>query len=559
MIYTDIVSGPNSGGENGKGIYLSVFGRNFGNSGLGSKVRMYINDVEVDNYRYLGPSRGRPEIQQITAQIGALGHPRPGVALPVKVTVDGAASNSDVTFTVNPGSIYFASLTGSDTRGNGTVTAPYRTVQTSGVNNNGTAGCPASSANQSVVAAGLWGLVQPGDFIVLRDGSWTDLSKDNFFLRVQNKSGSAPTGAPGTGPITIMGYPGEHALIDRSNTIGNNQRGGGISSADSARQRLGCGAWITIANLTIESGFNDGPVNTQQGVINPQGAHWRVVNNALTAISCQNNTVCKGAGVAGSGAGNYWVGNHVHDVHDKPDAFTNLENHGFYIGGDGTFEIAYNRVEFIYGGNGIQIHAPDGSVSNVDVHHNIIRDVGKHGINLADGSRNNIRIWNNLIVNTQFAGIRMGGTDLIRDLKLYNNTFYNTGMAGNSGTGAIQNEMAPVAANQVDIRNNIFVPVRRYFSSGSRNHNFATPVGPITSNLWFGGTGTNPASTFSASSVQADPKFVSRGADFHLQAGSAAIDRGSAAVSGLVTNDLDVVTSRPQGRGYDIGAYEWIR
>ena len=29
-------------------------------------MRVFINDVEVDNYRTLGPSRGRPDIQQIT-------------------------------------------------------------------------------------------------------------------------------------------------------------------------------------------------------------------------------------------------------------------------------------------------------------------------------------------------------------------------------------------------------------------------------------------------------------------------------------------------------------
>ena len=80
--YTDIVSGPNNGGENGKGIYLSIFGTDFGSAGLGSTVKVFINNVEVDNYRYLGASKGRPDIQQITVQVGALGNPTPGTALP---------------------------------------------------------------------------------------------------------------------------------------------------------------------------------------------------------------------------------------------------------------------------------------------------------------------------------------------------------------------------------------------------------------------------------------------------------------------------------------------
>src|SRR6185312_13424757 len=101
-----------------------------------------------------------------------------------------------------------------------------------------------------------------------------------------------------------------------------------FSGADSARQAEGYGAWWTIANLVIESGFNDGPINVQRGDVNPLGAHWRVVNNELTMRSCQISTRCRAGGVAGEGIGNYWVGNYIHDVYDKPDCCTNLENHG---------------------------------------------------------------------------------------------------------------------------------------------------------------------------------------------------------------------------------------
>lgn len=77
---------------------------------------------------------------------------------------------------------------------------------------------------------------------------WTDVAIDGFFLRTQNKSGSAPEGLSETGFITIMGYPGEKIVIDRTNAVGDNQSGGGVALADSVRQRLGCGAWIAISN-----------------------------------------------------------------------------------------------------------------------------------------------------------------------------------------------------------------------------------------------------------------------------------------------------------------------
>src|SRR4029077_17026992 len=94
--------------------YLSVFGTNFGGTGAGSTVKVLINNVEVDNYRYLGTSQGRTDIQQITVQVGGRGNPAPGTALPIKVVVNGVASNTNNTFTVQPGDILFVSTTGND-------------------------------------------------------------------------------------------------------------------------------------------------------------------------------------------------------------------------------------------------------------------------------------------------------------------------------------------------------------------------------------------------------------------------------------------------------------
>src|SRR6266404_4331312 len=146
VLYTDLISGPNSGGENNKGAYLSIFGKNFGSSGLGTTVKVFIGGVEVDNYRYLGPSKGRADIQQLTVQVGALGNPAPGSALPIQVSVNGAASNTDQTFMVNPGRLLFVdNLKGSDSRAViGDITHPFRHVQTSSL------------------SQGAWGEAQPG-------------------------------------------------------------------------------------------------------------------------------------------------------------------------------------------------------------------------------------------------------------------------------------------------------------------------------------------------------------------------------------------------------------
>jgi hypothetical protein len=578
VLYTDIQSGPNTGGENGDGIYLTVFGKNFGSGKLGVDVKVYINDVEVKRYMNPGQvpvlSRGRSDIQQIATQIGSLGLPAatagsaPSAPMAVKVMVNGRLSNPDQAsapdpqFQVNPGNIYFVSPTGTDTTSTtsgGEFQSPFRSVQKPGIG--------LTFSIQPASTSGAYGRVRAGDFIVMRGGTYTGVGfggsgTQGYFMQALNKSGCpvgtkcAQGGGSSSGPITLMGYPGETAFIDRTNSTGDDQFGGGISSADSARAALGMGAWWNVVNLKIESGYNDGAINTQMSSTNPLGSHWRVVNNELTGNSCQISTKCRAGGISGSGEGSFWVGNHIHDVYDKPDSSTSLENHGIYINSGGSFEIAYNWIENIPGGNGIQIHAAD-YVDNLSVHHNIIQQVGKHGINLAEGSRNNILVWNNLVFQTQSAGLRMGGTSYIQGLKVFNNVFYKTGMVGNTpSSGALTNEMN-VKANQMEIRNNIVWPKSgSAYSSGS----FSASNGIYSNNLWYGASG---APSFSSASLSVDPQLVDPDfGDFHLKATSPAIDAGSSAVATLVKDDFDAATStrsqtlRPQGSAIDIGAFE---
>lgn len=558
QLYTDIASGPTTGGESNKGAYLSVFGYGFGSTGMGTTVKVYLDNIEVDNYRYLGASHGRNDVQQITVQLGALGGAVNGAALPVKVVVGGnvARDPNALTFMVNPGTIYFVdNVVGDDSTGApGDITLPYRTVQKATINNNTSSGTPCTIAAgiETVSVAGVWGLVRPGDFIVLRGGAWTDISKDGYFLRAQNKFGTEPAGVVDSGPITVMGYSNETVSIDRVNTAGSGS-GGGIASADSVRQGIGCGQWVTLANLKIESGFNDGVISTQAGYSNPNGSYWRVVNNEVTASSCQVNELCGGGAVSGSGVGNFWVGNHIHDVYDKPDGVTDDENHGYYVNGPGSYEIAYNRIEGIYGGDGIQTYSVSGAgIDNVGVHHNAIGVTGRYGLNIADKSSAGFVFYNNIIYNTGAAGIRFGSTDLTNML-IYNNTFFNIG--GLSHAALVNDSAFPDAA--VDFRNNIVVPATGAgYLGGSAQANFSNPVQfSASNNLWFGGVGMIVGNA----NVTGDPKFestVSGSENLQLQADSPALTAGTDTVSATVVDDFMFVV-RPNGsNGYGIGAFD---
>ncbi len=547
LLYSDIVSGPNGGGEGDHGIYLSVFGIGFGSAAdLGVGTRLLINGVEVAVYRSLGPAHGRPDIQQLCVQIGALGNPTPGAPLPISLVVGGVPSSGGLTFTVNPGRILFVdNVHGDDASAViGDIAHPWRHVQ---------------SADLS---AGAWGQVQAGDVMVMRGSGtpWTDLGYGDYFLRFRDKSGSPPTGAAGSGPIGLMGYPGEDVFIE---ALANPGTSGGAVSAIDGQSYPGMGQWAAISGLRIESGRDDGPLNVEI-----LGSHWRVVNNELTAATAAASA--KAAGITGNGFGEAWLGNHIHDVCCGPAGSGPLQNHGIYIDGDGSYEIAYNLIERIPGGSGFQAYVNGGNGSSetndIRLHHNLIRQTGKHGINLADNTHSGVVVWDNVVCDTALAGLRFNST-LLDGARILHNTFWNTNLAGDPGYGSITaDEASANAPHALEIRSNNFQPAAGTPYNAGARPGVTAADGIIANNLWFGGSDAAPALAATAIDRQAvlgNPAFVAAvvGAEnLQLLPGSAAIDAvnpaGAAAVSALVADDY-ASTIRPQGAGYDIGAYEY--
>lgn len=531
VLFTDILSGPTAGGENNKGIYLSIFGRNFGTTGPGSTVKVYIGAAEVDNYRSIGVSRGAGTIQQITVQVGALGNSAAGTALPVKVVAGGLESNTDKTFMPNPGRILFVdNVAGNDTTAViGDITHPFRHVQT------------------PTLSQAAWGQVRPGDFIVMRGkgAEWTDIGFENYFMRYRDKSGSAPTGASGTGPIVIMGYPGEDVYIHGTLAAGMT---GGCISAINGQSYPTAGKWAVVTNLRIDCEGYDGPISQEI-----YGDNWRVINNELSASTAPTtgSSVPRMAGITGNGQNSVWLGNHIHDIQGSPQ-----ECHGIYIDGDGSYEIAYNNIHDIRSGNGFQVYVNGGNGSdvagNVSFHHNQINTVSKHGINIADGASDNFTLYDNVVLKAADAGIRFNTTTL-HGCRIYNNTFYNCNTAANSSYGMIMNDWNP-AADAVDMQNNIFCPHAGTPYTGGSNGGEVAVMGTYSHNVWFGGTGSI---SFDAGAISGDPGFVVPGTDFHLQTGSPAIDAGVNTISAVVNVDFDGI-ARPQGAGYDAGAYEYV-
>ena len=380
LAYTDTLSGPVSGGEGNQGSYLSVFGTNLGSAaGLGTTTKVYIGSVEVANYRYLGASKAaKLGLQQLTVQVGNLGSPALGAALPVKVVVNGVVSNVNHTFTPNPGRILFVALNGNDsTAVAGDITRPWRYMQTSS-------------------RGGAYATLRAGDHIVVRGGNWSDVGFETAWLRFRDpaQKGSLPTGASGTGWIHITAYPGNvngNRIEDVHYSTPAGQKGG-IHGPASAYYGT-TGEYVSISNLRMDVNANAtsdaAPINLQSS-----GGNWRVVNNELGPWPAAINS--KAAGVSGHGTNVKVLGNHIYGMHCTGAQ----ENHGIYAdSGASNWEIGYNHIHDITGGNLIQFFDNVGLAGNnysglptgwvgftgMQIHHNWLENSSKYGLNMADG------------------------------------------------------------------------------------------------------------------------------------------------------------------------------
>ena len=161
----------------------------------------------------------------------------------------------------------------------------------------------------------------------------------------------------------------------------------------------------------------------------------------------------------------------------------------------------------------------------------------------------NIHIYNNIAYNNGLSGIALStagesGSHPVRSIRIINNTFTNNGSGIWGGGISIENP----DASDVVIRNNI-CSQNRWFQI---NVEVSAAGLTIDHNLIHGTRGDDELD--GTDIVEGDPRFASAsGANFHLNDGSPAIDAGSSADAPM--DDFDG-NPRPQGSGYDIGAFE---
>lgn len=559
VLFSDIVSGPITGGENDNGCYLTLWGFRFGTSGgLGTTTKVLIGGVEVANYRELVTDQLAarfPGMQRLTVQVGHIGSPTLGQPLPITVTVSGQTSNADNVFTPNPGNIYFVSLSGDDSTGvAGDITKPFRYLQT-----------------LVRTAGGVYPLLRAGDHIVIRGGTWSDLGYNTAWFRFRDpqQQGSNPTGAVGTGWISFMPYPTED--VHYITPTGGNK--GGIQGPGQAFSGT-CGDWVTVSKLRMEvsggSTRDAAPLNMQYN-----SGHWRIIGNNFGPWVAGDSAVLNAACVTGQGNFITIAGNYLHDV----DGTSELQNHGIYAGTTSYgWVIMWNWSKNMVGGSHIQFNDSDGGTgtfqtpygfwqgfTNIKIHNNFLENSAKYGITFSDIGAGqgdlSAQIWNNVITGTGLAPLRLNTTTSTSDVLYAFNTVYNCGHT-NSGTGnAILrnegNQQGP--GHKVKAYNNIFAfgpntvaGTGWFYDASGQSTGY-----DLQRNLYYPASQT-PANSSDPMGVYGDPLFTNTSTlDLSLQVGSPAANAGTKALVELVVNeDYTGQATRAFGGAPDIGAFE---
>ena len=531
IAFTDLQSGPATGGEGGNGEYLTIFGYNFGTTQGTSTVT--INGKAVAQYLYWG-SAGIGTLQKIGVQIAS------GTTTgAIMVTVGGNASVNNPTFTIRTGHIYYiGSQTDTSAPGNcATLLAANSYTTPWGLTNYASTVEGNYNAGTMRTPYTYYECISPGDTLVFLNGvsypyydgrGWhASLSPDN-----SNTTSSSF--------ITIMARPGATATL-----------GGESWSQSGIRVTSGSTGYTVYSGLTLIGGETDG----QSGSSLVPAAYDRFVGNTMECPACSGTS-----GAMDGYSGNVALGNVMTDASVDtvflPHGASQKFSAAFFQGNN--FEFAWNRIYSTAAFNGFQVNQTSSSgFYNFSIHDNDIADVNGSGIDLGtiDPSSGYVQVYNNVIHHTgvawsseQESGIShnciavdgAGSASGVGTAEIYNNTMYDCSSVLNaeptdtaaSCTVLLYDGQPSVTTNLVN--NVVYQPTY----TGTANANVyicgAGTVGPLSGshNIWY--SATTPGSTAYATTVGTieNPLYVSASdgpfTNYYLQSGSPAIGAGVA-------------------------------
>lgn len=529
IFFSDLESGPTTGGQNNNGVWVTIWGKGFGATQGTSTVT--VGTGAVASYPLWSDSK-------IIFQLGA--NAKTGN---IVVNVPGISSNG-LPFTVRAGNIFFVATTGNDAN-TGSFTSPWKTIV---------------KAKNTIAA---------GDTAYIQDGV-AQTSEDNFTAYLSmDKQGASNSGTAGA-PKALIAYPNATATVGVAGGLHYGIRTPNIGTDEDY--------WV-ISQLHIVGGTQAMDVG---------GVGWRIIGNEMQCPGADDQVGC--FEMSGGNQVRFY-GNDVHNAGINPTS--SKFYHAVYFSTDSNHvDVGWNHIHDNFTCRALQFHssplcspscgAADTTGFNqfdLHVHDNLIHGDNCNGINFAtvDPSKGPVEAYNNVIYNVgRMDPLQLGAAFSC----IYVAGITNNGVAGTGTVEVFNNTLSDCAANNsanasgsrgafgvgggpatliMRLRNNIAYQLAgEIYVDGSKTQ--------ITGdkNLWFG-AGTAPTQT--TNNLTSDPLFANRTiGDYHLTANSLAKDVGLAIVPSnsfvpnpgpTIDTDRDGVL-RAQGAAFDLGAYEFF-
>ena len=496
VLFMDVTAGPNIGGPDNLGVPITIFGKGFGASRGSASVT--IGGTEVARYLIWGQNNARnPHLDMIVVQ------PGPDVTGgPVIVRVNGRSSNADQVFTVNTGKVYAIAKNGADSN-------------------------PCSLESPCATVLHVAGsLMKPGDTVLVRGGDY--LESEIWIRGDQNQSGTEAN------PKVIRNYPGENVIF-----------------SNAARPFIVDADFITVSGLQFKNGK---ALSIAAWANRNQRSAW-LINNAFQGVIAWD--------AIGSHGNDHLMAGNVCEVSGST---VGTQGHCYYVSYGNNVKVIYNIAS---GAPGYGLHVFDQQrstpdfkrvISNLLIEGNILKNsTQRSGLIIAmndeggyGNQAENIIVRNNVLTTNNHNGMQIQAN--ARNVKIYNNTLYQNGVGGiYVGSGV----------STVEVRNNLIhqspsanCKLNCEWFAASHVQNVAGAGATVLGNVYLG-TPMTLQGTSDAQPIAGTANFVDPAAlNFRLLVGSGVIDRASDA-GATVPRDADG-QSRPQGAGFEPGAFEFI-